>query len=305
MIEVKTKKELERELNFAKGTLGEYVYSNYLEWRSEGQIVCQSLGKAGQDRGIDWRIFSGSHPIDIDVKLNVESLDSFTLYYHNGTALRMPFYPTCAATWIGVVSFQWEAFAGKGSVEQTLEKVNQAIETLKQECITKSFTYTTELLSKYVVSIVDVKTSLVTYLCRNFDSFRVGEGNYLGDPNKPKLASRKEVWNGSTVARIYWHSIEDNYKIVHYKNEDINIEHIASSNIALTTTWKYSKSEKITIDAKGKLLTEMNKGELGWIRNENKKKSSGFKNNFGVSQEEFDRILGELIEEKLLLEVKA
>lgn len=297
----KTIKQLQKELNIAKGTLGEFIYANYLE--DKNKVFCVSLGKNGQDKGIDWRYFVGPHPVDIDVKLNIDyGHDYFSLYYHSGDALRMPFYPTCSATWLGIVTFKWEAFLEdlfpKANLEESIEATNQAIIKLQAERESKDFSYTNELLLKYVISIVDVKTNIVRHHCRDFSSKRSGDGNYCGDPKKPRFAAFKASRGSAIAACVLWYAIEDDDKIVQYQND--NISHQSSSSLADTVTWQYSKSDKILIDAKGKRLSEMNSDELSWIRRENgKSKASGFKTNFGLSQEDFDKLLKDLIDQKL------
>lgn len=283
----------ENDLNPTKGTIGEYLYSNYLDYSSKGKARC--INPDLQKYGVDWRIEGPTHVIDIDVKLSDLLGDYFAVTFRNANNIRMPFKKGCEATWLGIVSFDWSRFAkeeANGLIE--LDLAHKVREILREEYTSRKYTYTKQLIEKYVVSIVDVKVQTVQQLCKGFAEKEDGDGNY----ENGEVVALREGTDHYAAAHIKWSAIKPHSKNVHYESKQVN--HIATTHYALTYRWEFNKNTRIAIDEQGKTLEEMKRESLEWIKGQNENPKSTFWRKFHLdNQEEFDRLLKDVISKKV------
>jgi len=283
----------EDDLNPTKGTIGEYLYANYLDYTSKGSTRC--LDPDLQKYGVDWRIESSTHVIDIDVKLSDLLGNYFAVTFRNSNNIRMPFKKGCEATWLGIVTFDWSRFIENETKNQESELAlaHKVRDMLKSEYASRKYEYTKHLVSSYVVSIIDVKVQTVQQLCRGFAEKESGDGNYEGG----EIVALREGSDHYAAAHIKWGAIRPHSKIVHYENKEV--DHVATTHYALTYKWEFSKNTRIIIDEKGKTLKEMGLPSLEWIKGQNSNPKSTFWRKFQLNnQEELSSLLEQLIEER-------
>ena len=279
----------ENDLNPTKGTIGEYLYANYLAIASKGEVKC--VNPDMQRYGVDWRIEGPTHVIDMDVKLSDHLDDYFAVTYRNSNNIRMPFKKGCEATWLGVVTFDWKAFVDDSDKEE-LELALDVRETLKKEYETGKFTQTKKIVKKYVVSIIDVKVQTVQQLCKGFAEKEDGDGNYEGG----QVAALRQGSDHYAAAHIKWSAIRPHSKKVHFENK--NHDHEATKPFALTVKWPFYKNRSIAINEPNKTLEEMKVESLEWIKGQNISPKSTFRKRFHLDQDQFDSLLEDLIKDK-------
>lgn len=280
----------EDDLNPTKGTIGEYLYANYLDYSSEGKTRCKDPDL--QKYGVDWRIEGSTHVIDIDVKLSDKLGDYFAVTYRNANNIRMPFKKGCEATWLGIVTFDWAKLLSDEKLTGEIDELTLAHEVrnaLRRDYEERTYKYTKTVVEKYVVSIIDVKVQTVHQLCKGFSEKEDGDGNY----ENGEVAALREGSDHYAAAHIKWSAIRPHSKIVHYENETTS--HKATAPYALTYKWEYNINNSIKIDEKGNTLEQMKTESLQWIREQNKSPKSTFKKKFHLGQSEFDDLLGAIL----------
>ena len=280
----------EDDLNPTKGTIGEYLYANYLAYSSKGDTAC--IDPDMQRYGVDWRI-EGSHNIDIDVKLSDQLGEYFAVTYRNSSNIRMPFKKGCEATWLGIVTFDWSRFIEEQSGEmEELEYAHEVRDTLKEEYKTRKYKLTKRLIKEYTISIIDVKVQTVQQLCRGFSEKEDGDGNW----ENGRLVALRNGSDHYASAHILWSAIKPHSKNVHYEHKEI--EHEATKHFALTVMWPFHPNRNIKIAENGKTLEEMSVDSLEWIKNQNENPKSTFRKKYHLDQTEFDKLLKNIIKQK-------
>lgn len=292
----------ENDLNPTKGTIGEYIYANFLDYSSKGQSRC--IDPDLQRYGIDWRIEGPTHRIDIDVKLSDHLGDYFAVTYRNSNNIRMPFKKGCEATWLGIITFDWSKFIeeespthykeGLSSTENELQFAHFVRDTLMAEYASQTkYTWTKKLIKKYTVSIVDIKVQTVQQLCRGFAEKEDGDGNY----ESGEVVALRQGSDHYAAAHIKWGAIKPQSKTVHYENKVTGHEE-ATKPFALTVKWPFYQNRAIAINEREKTLEEMSQDSLNWIKDQNQSPKSTFRKRFHLDQSQFDRLLSTLIIDK-------
>lgn len=280
-------------LNSMKGDIGEFLYANHImQINDAAEIEDPDM----QRYGVDWRITSGTHPIDIDVKLSPLVGDKFALTYRNGNNIRMPFAKDCSATWVAVVTFDWEQFKEDNTKQDEMVLAEKTRSTLRKEygkLMTDSAgkaPLTARLLKKYVKSIVDVKVQAIRELCHGFSEKNDGDGN----SRRGEIVATRVGSDNYAAAHIKWKAILPHQRILHYKNDAA--DHSATTPFALTVPWTY---KRWLSEEQNKTLGEMETKSLKWLRTQNSLIGSTFCRKYHISQEAFGTLLTELIDQRI------
>jgi hypothetical protein len=207
-------------------------------------------------------------------------------------------------------SLKGNRYTGNNPLER-LKKLLIAQKTrirLREEFDKKQiFKDTEQLLEKYVISVISVKTEAIKALFRKINHCRPGEA--IMDNGHEIISLHgdeyKFVW-----AEIGWSAIENVYKEVlynanHFKAKEVEVNDWAKANdIDLRTTlkveWPFHKSNLIVIDERGKTLQQMRKESLEWILEETKNpKSTFYSKTFKIKRKgDFQKLLNYLIADK-------
>ena len=324
----------ENDLFAIKGRIGELVYAIYVETRYDWSCYEEAdLQKVG----VDFIVTEKKMAKKVDVKLSDKLGDFFSMAYSKPTGLRYPFRDGGLANYLEVVSLDWTVYMkdhlekaktkypteelakkelSKYIDKEELDKLVLALEKqekrnthtdlcelsvahrtcerlekeFKKKDVYKDFE---ELLSKYVRSIDEIQTQDII----RFKPFlgQLKSGHSITDGSNCKVMTKRDCYTryGMMIAaEFYWKAIPSRSNI--YTNP-------LEKTLALivpTTPWPYKKTKSIIIDESGKALPEMNVSSLEWIRDQNQSSKSSFKKLFDLTQDQFDRLLFDLIEEK-------